>query len=136
MSVAPAPARVASSDDIRRAAYERFQRETAIPFVKVARTSLHSVIHDPAAGAGPRVLAWVQLHSWGNYSAFAVRASGKPSTQLDCSDATGLNKATVSRAVADLAARGYVRVDGRKLVLIAAPSAIAQATPGRDWAAS
>lgn len=90
-------------------------------FTKDFNTALEAVMKDKLATAGERVLAYIKRYSWGEYSLYAIGDDGHPRFQVDCAKELGLNKKTVSRAVAYLQARGYIANEPKRLYPVLTP---------------
>ena len=101
---------VASSNSPQTSRYEEFQAQTArTPFVKIPKDVLEATMRDQLATIWQRVLAWIMLYSWGNYSFYAIKDDGTPRLQRDCAAELGISKFAVSKAVRYGITRGYLQ---------------------------
>jgi len=92
-----------------------------LPFTKDFFDFAEALINDEHEYPRARVLAWVRRHSWGNFHLYCVRDDGSPALQRDIAADLGIHKGTVSKTVAYLIQRGYLRDNGRRLTPVLRP---------------
>lgn len=102
-----------------RAEYD--QKTRGLIFTKDFQTRQEAVMRDRLATLGERVMAWILRRSWGEYRLYAVNADGQPAYQRDCVRELGLDKTSVSHAVAYYQSRGYLENRPKLLYPVIAP---------------
>lgn len=110
-----------SGGDRKRRFDEFHERHGRRAFTPDFNSSLETLMKDPSATAGERVLAWAKRYAWGNYSDFAVDEEGKPQGQVDCASQIGIDKRQVNNAVRFWENRGYLRTEGRLIYPVDSP---------------
>lgn len=116
-------AEIAQYSAARKRLYAEFiTRTEGRKFTKSFNSELERVMRDPLATIAERVRSWIKRYSWGHHSLYAVNQQGEFVGQSDCATELGIDKTSVSHAVAYLKKRGYVvDHDGRALEPVISP---------------
>lgn len=128
-----------SEEELRQYHPARFDFDQATSgqmFTKDFLGSLEAIVRDSRASVGERFLAWIKLHSWGNFSLCCVdRPDGQPLYQADFALEAGIDRRRVSEAALDLQARGHISMRGPSKLLcpaVAPPRPVIEICPDRS----
>ena len=119
----PSNAILAKLQETREKARAEYEKQTrGLFFAKDFHTRLEAVMHDKLATVGERVMAYILRYSWGEQVLYAMKDNGEPVYQRDIVRDLGLDKTSVSHAIAYNQRRGHLEDKPKLLCPVISPA--------------